>query len=82
MSHTQYTTDGAVRRSIEYNEIVTVVLPTSSDLTKACVSILIDPIVEDCDPGATYYTDNKEVRELWGTDSDGNTWRVHITHIA
>ena len=82
MIHTQYTIDGAVARSIEYNEIVTVVLPTRSDLDQASFSILADTLLYDLHENTTYYSDNKEVRELWGTDSDGNTWRVHITHIA
>lgn len=56
-----------IERSISHHEIVTVDYDatTAEDLTAAC-----DDSVEA--NGATEY---------WGTDDDGNEWRVHLRAV-
>lgn len=56
----------AIARSISHNEIVTI------DATKEDVATLI----AECDD----HVDAGDVHEYWGTDDDGNTWRVHVTN--
>ena len=60
------TASQAIARSVSHNEIVTIEFNTYTehDLLAAC---------ED-------WTGNPTARrtEFWGTDNDGNEWRVHM----
>lgn len=56
----------AIVQSVSQNEIVTV----EHDVT------LMDQLSAESDDSVV----NRQVTEYWGTDADGNEWRVHVRH--
>ena len=58
----------AINRSISHNEIVTIV-PERYGSTVVCDSIFVE-----CEDSV----EAEKWTEFWGTDLDGNSWRVHV----
>lgn len=75
MSHTQHTVNGAIKRSISHNEIVNVRLSSTDNIQAAYQQLISDILAEDYD----YVDVTGTLREVWGQDGEGNSWRVHIT---
>lgn len=74
MSHIQHTVAGAIARSISHDEIVTVRIGAEEDMQAAYEALIADRQAEDYDHVDAAAT----LREVWGSDSEGNEWRVHI----
>lgn len=59
----------AIARSISHTEIVTIEHDEQAQID----------LTAECDDSVEHRRGNVLVREYWGTDEDGNEWRVH-TH--
>ena len=57
------TAQDAIARSISHNEIITI---DNTDEN-------LEALLVECDD----HTETGSVHEFWGTDDDGNEWRVH-----
>lgn len=63
----------AIRQSVQQNEIVTINFNRVNYDSEIPTDLLVA-----CDDSV----ENGEVTEYWGTDDDGNEWRVHIRHAT
>ena len=75
MSHTQYVVKGAIDRSSQYDEIVTVIV---EDIKAAFTALTADQ--DDYDYVDTRGEYGEPLREVWDTshDDDSSDWRVHL----
>ena len=64
MSNNTMTAEQAIQRSISHNEIVHI----------AHDSEAVEALTVRCDD----HVEANEEHEFWGTDDDGNEWRVHV----
>ena len=76
MSHHTLLIEGAIAGSISHDEIVTVHV---KDIQAGFEALTSDNLAWDWDYVDTRggYAD-KPLREVWGTDQEGNEWRVHL----
>ena len=74
MSHQQNTVTGAIARSISHDEIVTVKVGSEEDMQAVYDALIANSLAKDYDHVDVTGT----LREVWGTDGEGNEWRVHL----
>lgn len=80
MSHTQRTIAGAIQRSGEYDEIVTVIV----DHIEAAYAELTAGLDADYDYVDTRGQHGEPLREVWDASHDDGSmdWRVHLLQRA
>lgn len=64
----------AIHNSVKSNDTVTVQIDSESDLQKAFEELISDGAVASFDFRDYSHT----LRNVWGTDIEGNQWRVNL----
>ena len=66
----------AVTRSMRQTEIVTLTPDTAAEAAEICRALKVA-----CEDSAAVHDSRGHVTEFWGTDEDGDEWRVHVVTI-
>lgn len=73
------TVTNAIRRSVSHNEIVTIEVGPSGLVCGSGETG--DSVCAELSLESEDSAESREVSEYWGTDVDGNAWRVHVRRV-